>query len=100
MLEGTLASPPPQRVVEIRDPRDALRAPDGLYDRALSAGQDVTAGDDAGMFHHVTEPERPSRPLNVPHDGMMLAHANRGLVKRGEMLLLVVRDVVGATQAL
>jgi len=95
MLEGApAAAPQQQRVVEIADPLDSLYAPaTGLYDRALAAGQEVRAGDDAGMFHHVTEPERPPRPLNVPHDGMVLAHANRGLVQRGELLALIVRDV-------
>ena len=94
MLEGSAAPPPPQRVVEIADPLDSLHAPAaGLYDRALAAGQDVRAGDDAGLFHHIAEPERPPRPLTVPASGMVLAHVNRGLVQRGELLALIVRDV-------
>jgi predicted deacylase len=94
MIAGEVHHPPKPRVVEIRDPGASLyAASEGLFDRALSAGQDVTAGDFAGWFHHITEPERPSVRLTVPQDGMILAHTNRGLVTRGEMLLLVVQDV-------
>jgi hypothetical protein len=85
---------PAPRVVEIADPRDSLFAPaTGLYDRALRAGDSVGAGQDAGLFHYVTEPERPSLHLSVPRDGLVLAHTQRGLVTRGELLALVVRDV-------
>lgn len=94
MVDGAVHPAPKPRVVEIRDPSASLNATsEGLFDRALSAGQNVTAGDFAGWFHHVTEPERPSTRLTVPQDGMILAHTNRGLVTRGEMLLLVVQDV-------
>jgi predicted deacylase len=94
MVDGAVHHPPKPRVVEIRHPRASLYATsEGLFDRALSAGQDVTAGDFAGWFHHVTEPERPSVRLTVPQDGMILAHTNRGMVRRGEMLLLVVQDM-------
>ena len=94
MVNGEVHQPPKPRVVEIRDPGASLYArSEGLFDRTLSAGQDVKAGDFAGWFHHVTEPERPSVRLTIPQDGMILAHTNRGLVTRGEMLLLVVQDV-------
>ncbi|MFA8384654.1 MAG: succinylglutamate desuccinylase/aspartoacylase family protein [Pelagibaca sp.] len=94
MIDGNMTRAVAPRVVEIRDPAASLYATsEGLFDRALVAGQDVKAGDFAGWFHHVTEPERPSVRLNVPKDGIILAHTNRGLVKRGEMLLLVVQDV-------
>ena len=95
MIDGQVQHPThAPKMVEIRDPRASLYAvAEGLFDRALSAGQDVKAGDFAGSFHHVTEPERGSIRLTVPQDGIILAHTNRGLVSRGEMLLLVVQDV-------
>lgn len=94
MIDGAATRAKAPRVVEIRDPAASLYAmSEGLFDRALSAGQDVKAGDVAGWFHHVTEPERASVRLTVPQDGMILAHTNRGFVKRGEMLFLVVQDV-------
>ena len=95
MIAGDLDAPVAPRVVEIADPRDSLYATGtGLFDRALMAGQDVRKGDLAGQFHYISEPERRSTFLSLPHDGMILAHTNRGLVRRGEMLLLVVRDVI------
>ncbi len=94
MIDGDVTRAKAPRVVEIRDPGASLYATsEGLFDRALGAGEDVKAGDFAGWFHHVTEPERASVRLTVPRDGMILAHTNRGFVKRGEMLLLVVQDV-------
>lgn len=94
MVAGDVQHMPKPRVVEIRDPSATLYATsEGVFDRAIGAGSDVQAGDFAGWFHHVTEPERPSVRLSLPQDGMVLAHTNRGLVTRGEMLLLVVQDV-------
>lgn len=97
ILPCSAAEVSPQRLVEIANPLDSLYATaTGIYDRALAAGQDVAAGEFAGWFHHVTEPERPPQRLVLPAGGMILAHTNRGLVTRGEMLVLVVRDVIGA----
>ncbi|OED37541.1 succinylglutamate desuccinylase [Chromatiales bacterium (ex Bugula neritina AB1)] len=82
------------RIVEIADPLDSLyAATTGLYDRAVSAGEDVTQGQFAGYFHHITEPERASTRLTLPNKGLVLAHTNRGMVTRGELLALVVRDI-------
>ncbi|NNE81251.1 MAG: succinylglutamate desuccinylase [Silicimonas sp.] len=94
VLDGEPAPAPGQRTVELVEPGDSLFArADGLFDRAIRAGQDVVAGDFAGQFHYVGEPERPSDTLRIPRDGMVLAHSNRGMVKRGELLALIVRDV-------
>ncbi|MCG6904287.1 MAG: succinylglutamate desuccinylase/aspartoacylase family protein [Rhodobacter sp.] len=94
MIDGAVAVPPTQRIVEIADPSDSLYArAEGLFDRGTGAGQDVQAGDVAGTFHFITEPERPPETLVFPQTGMVLAHTNRGLVRRGEMLALVVRDI-------
>lgn len=94
MLDGEVVRSAEPRVVELRDPAALLYATgEGLFDRALTAGQSVYAGDEAGWFHYVTEPERASVRLTVAADGLILAHINRGLVRRGELLLLVVQDV-------
>ena len=94
MLQVQPPPPPPQRIVEIASPHDSLYAPaTGLYDRAITAGDMVEAGQGAGRFHYITEPERPPVQLTLPGAGMVLAHTNRGMVTRGEMLALVVRDV-------
>jgi predicted deacylase len=82
------------RRVEIESGLHSLHAPaDGIFDRAISAGQDVRADDLAGQFHFVLAPERPSQPVIFPADGFILAHTCRGFVKRGDLLALVVQDV-------
>lgn len=94
---GLLAGEAPlrdARRVEIASPHQSLYAPGaGIFDRAVSAGQDVRAGDIAGQFHFVMEPERPSLPVRVAQDGFILAHTCRGHVTRGELLALVAQDV-------
>ncbi len=99
MSEGEATPPPTQRVVEVADPQDSLYAHGtGLFDRAVQAGQDVGVGDFAGTFHYIGEPERASERLFLPSDGMVLAHTNRGIVSRGELLALVVRDEKGGAK--
>lgn len=94
LLDGAPDTPPRQRIVEIASPLHSLYATTtGLYDRAVQAGETVSKGQFAGMFHHITEPERPSVRLTFASDGMILAYTNRGMVTRGEMLALVVQDV-------
>jgi len=66
---------------------------DGIFDRTVSAGRSVKAGQLAGRMHHAFEPRRPSEEVLFPVDGFVLAHSNRGSVKRGDMLMLVAQDV-------
>ena len=83
-----------KRRVEITSGQHSLFAPgEGVFDRIVSAGDEVTAGQLAGHIHYVSEPRRPSEPVTFPHDGFVLAHSNRGWVTRGDMLMLVVQDV-------
>ena len=96
-MDGEPAAGAKPRVIEIADPSDSLYAPaSGLFDRAICAGQDVAGGDLAGQFHYLAEPERQSIPLRVPHSGLVLAHGNRGMVSRGELLALILREVAGS----
>ena len=98
---GVIDAPSAQadaRRVEIQSSADTLYAPGaGVFDRAISAGQDVKAGDVAGRFHFVMEPERASITCHFPSDGFVLAHTCRGYVQRGEMLALVAKDVTVTT---
>ena len=97
---GVTGTPPTlidARRVELVSPKHTLFAPGaGVFDRAVSAGQDVEAGDVAGHFHFVMEPERESLTCRFPTDGFVLAHTCRGYVQRGELLALVAQDVVPA----
>jgi predicted deacylase len=92
-MVGACPEPMTARQVHLASPLHSVYAPaDGLFDRHVSAGQDVVAGSLAGQFHFVAEPERDSRPLPFPASGMVLAHTCRGLVRRGELLALVAQD--------
>ena len=82
------------RSVELAPETPSLYAPGaGVFDRHVSAGRDVLAGERAGQFHFIGEPERPSIDVLFPSDGFVLAHTCRGYVKRGDLLLLMARDV-------
>ena len=96
ILDAPAAPHGEPRLIEIASPLHSLYAPaDGLFDRLVRAGQDVEEEQTAGWLHHLSEPDRPSRRLTFPHSGFVLAHTCRGMVRRGEMLALVVRDVAG-----
>ena len=82
------------RLIEITDPAHSLNAPArGLFDRGFSAGQSVAAGEQAGVLHFIDEPGRPSLPVTFPADGFVLAHTNRGVVERGEMLAMIATPI-------
>lgn len=65
---------------------------EGIFDRKVSAGRSVKAGQLAGRLHHACEPRRLSEDVLFPVDGFVLAHTNRGYVRRGDMLMLVAQD--------
>ena len=55
--------------------------------------QSISKGQTAGWFHYIAEPERASIKLTFKNSGIILAHSNRGIVKKGEMLALVANKV-------
>lgn len=94
MMDG---APPPlpdalTRIVEIMDAADNLYAPaDGLFDRRATAGETIEAGDLAGWLRFPLEPSRPAVEIRAGVGGFVLAHTNRGMVARGEMLIQIAR---------
>ena len=69
---------------------DTLAAPAaGLFDRRFSIGDKVKAGQSAGWLHFVNEPERPSREVKFTVSGTVLAHGNRGMVERGDLIAII-----------
>ena len=94
LLPGAEPQPAPARRVEIASPLHSIYAPaDGLFDRHVSAGSAAWAGALAGVLRFPMEPAREPMPLPFPASGLVLAHGNRGLVKRGELVALVARDL-------
>ena len=83
-----------RQVVEIADLSHSVFAPGrGLFERHACAGDLVEAGQSAGTLHRVEEPEQPPLDLGFSQAGLVLAHINRGMVNRGEMLLSVATPV-------
>lgn len=95
VLKDASVSVADPHMVEIASPQHSLYAEgEGLFDRAITAGQTVRKGQIAGYLHYVAEPRRPSEIVRFTHDGFVLAHTNRGYVQRGDLLMLVVQDAV------
>ncbi|MCR9136089.1 MAG: succinylglutamate desuccinylase/aspartoacylase family protein [Alphaproteobacteria bacterium] len=91
---GMIETHPPPRVVSVASADDNLYAPArGIFDRRFKAGDEAVAGQPAGWMHFIEEPERPSVALTFPGSGLVLAHGNRGMVERGELLALIAGDV-------
>lgn len=93
VLSSDVPERKPMRKVEIKATEHSLYAQgEGVFDRKVSAGQDVIAGQVAGYLHYVNEPRRPSETIKFAHDGYVLAHTQRGYVTRGDLLALVLQD--------
>ena len=94
VLPGELPAPTAARCVEIADPLHTVYAPaDGLFDRRCAAGQHVATGAPVGALHFPAEPERTPIDLAFSASGYILAHGNRGMVRRGDLLALIVQPV-------
>ena len=77
-------------MLQIDSARQNYMAPAaGLFDRGFDIGDEVAAGETAGWLHFVNEPERASIRLEFPCAGIVVAHADRGMVERGETLALI-----------
>lgn len=88
------SSRPPGLMVELISVRDNIYAPvTGLFDRRFAAGDRVAAGQLAGYMHQVERLDAAPIPLRFTADSIVLAHANRGLVERGDMIAIVVGEV-------
>ena len=66
---------------------------EGVFDRKVSAGDIIKKGQLAGQIHYTLEPRRRSENIFFNSNGIVLAHTNRGYVKRGDMLLLLVQEI-------
>ncbi|WP_282121025.1 succinylglutamate desuccinylase/aspartoacylase family protein [Ruegeria atlantica] len=94
ILPGGAPDSVPTQCVEIADPLHSVHAPaDGLFDRRCTAGQQIKRGDLAGTLHFPAEPERSAVELKFPTAGHVLAHGNRGMVRRGDLLALVAQPL-------
>lgn len=91
---GGAPKPAQTHSVEIADLTHSLYAPaDGLFDRRCVAGQTCEAGSYSGTLFFPAEPDRSPMELTFPASGLVLAHGNRGMVQRGDLLALIAQPV-------
>ena len=82
------------KMVEIVSNNHSVISPgEGIFDRKFSAGDIIKKGQLAGQIHYALEPRRRSENIFFNSNGIILAHTNRGYVKRGDMLSLVVQEI-------
>lgn len=94
LLNKTVPPLAPPQLVEVTSAFDSLYAPaNGLFDRQVSAGREVKAGEVAGHLRFPDDPARTALDLSFPNSGFVLAHGNRGMVRRGDLLALVAQNV-------
>lgn len=88
LVAGTPVAGATARRVEVTGLEQTLVAPArGLFDRAVSASDMIRSGQHLGTMRFVDALERESVAIFAPCDGFVLAHSNRGLVERGELLV-------------
>jgi len=92
IVEGDAASTTKSRVIEIASPEQNVYAPvKCFYDRLVSAGDNITGNQLIGKLFPFDDSG--TVPVVAPCDGVVLAHSNRGLVERGDMLVMIATDV-------
>ena len=92
VLESDLAPPPapPTRFLRTRNRRDFVMAPmDGLFEPRVRLGDEVKAGDVAGVVHPVDDSERDGAELQFCADGIVVCRRFPARTIRGDYLLHV-----------
>jgi len=96
VLEPDLAPPAASRTrfLRTRDRRDFVMAPmDGLFEPRVRLGDEVKAGDVAGVVHPVDDPERDGAELHFSADGIVVCRRFPACTIRGDYLLHVGEPV-------
>ena len=61
----------------------------GLFDRQCAAGDRVEAGQQAGTLRFIDEPARDPQRVEFESTGIVLAHTNRGMLERGDLIAML-----------
>lgn len=94
VLTSASPVPGPARRFEVTDLNQTIDAPArGIFDRFVSASDLVAEGQLLGCMRFVDELARAPLPIVAPCNGFVLAHCNRGLVERGELLIQLASEV-------
>ena len=91
VLESDGAPPAAQtRFLAVRDRRDFVAAPmDGLFEPRVGLGDEVKAGDVAGIVHPVDDSEREGAEVRFASDGIVLCRRVPARTIRGDYLFHV-----------
>ena len=95
ILEPDLSLPAaPTRFLRTRDSRDFVAAPmDGLFEPRVRLGDEVKAGDVAGIVHPVDDPERDGAEVRFSADGIVVCRRTPARTIRGDYLVHVGEPV-------
>ena len=95
LLEPELApAAAPTRFLRTRDRRDFVAAPmDGLFEPRVRLGDEVRAGDLAGIVHPVDDPERDGAEARFCADGIVVCRRVPARTIRGDYLFHVGESV-------
>ena len=99
MLDGSVDVPEPgNRTIDIDVNMNGKIYSDrqGLFLPAASPGQPAKAGETAGTLYSVPEPERDPSMVCFLEDGIVLSVVNRGIVSRGELLVMTGKTTTTA----
>ena len=84
----------PTRYLRTRDRDDFVAAPmDGLFEPRVGLGDEVRAGDVAGIVHPVDDPERESAEVRFSADGVVVCRRVPARAVRGDYLFHVGESV-------
>ena len=91
MLDGSVDVPDPgNATVDVNVDMDGklYATTEGLFVPAVIPEQAVKQGETAGVIYSVTGPERAPSNYHFAEDGIVLSVVNRGMVSRGELLVM------------
>ena len=91
MLDGSVDVPGPGHAtldINVNMDGKLYATTEGLFVPAVIPEQPVKQGEAAGVIYSVAEPERAPSKYHFVEDGIVLSVANRGMVSRGELLVM------------
>ena len=96
MLDDTISVPAAGNAptsVEVSVNGKLYATTEGLFVPAVTPEQPVKSGAAAGRIYSVIEPERAPSTFHFVEDGIVLSVINRGMVKRGDLLVMAGKSL-------
>jgi predicted deacylase len=85
--------PAPTRLLEVKGPDWFVHAPDpGVFEPLVELGEEVAAGQPAGLLHQTETPWRPPIPVHFARAGVVLVKRWPGMTARGDCLFHLGTD--------